>query len=656
MPQQSANFVTCEVKGDKGTYALAFIALLACMVAYGVALSGPLFFDDIPNLLANQLVQIDGEQFDDWRVAALSSESGLFYRPIAMLTFALNHVLAGSFSAISLKGTNLALHCLNAGLIYFLAQLLLRAPAVGAVHQKASPQRLIAMVAALIWLLHPIHVSTVLYAVQRMAQLSTLFTLAGLLLYCRYRMAWAARGASPGEVIAASLWLGLLTVFAILSKENGALLPWLVVVTEVTLFRGIWCGASRTMLVRLGWFCLLLPLLGLLTVILLSPEILTAPFAGREFTLQERLLTQSRMLWRYIGWLVVPNILDMGFFHDDIPLSHSLWNPLTTLLSLLAWVGAVVVAVVGHKRYPLFSFALLFYWVAHSMESSVLPLEMVFEHRNYLASVGLTLFAAVGILRLAARLKGMRLMILPCGILALLTVILAVRTHAWTDEVALARFNVINHPESPRANFFYANTLFDRFKQARALGLPEEEERALAVASRGYYHRMYTRDGRDFAALVMLYQLDSEHFPTLAQENDWLGVMEVLARTRRLQSSDYTALGALVTFASKVENESELQRVGLLLDGLMERYPHSIDLLGCRYRLVQASGTGGEEALLAALERGAQMNPDSRKAAAYLAQYHGQNDVASTYEAIREWMRRDHQRRELTVIREIFDH
>ncbi len=125
MPQQDAKFVACKVKGDKGTYALAFIALLACLVAYSVALTGPLFFDDIPNLLANQLVQIGGRQFDDWRVAALSSDSGLFYRPIAMLTFALNHVLTGSFSAISLKGTNLAIHCLNAGFIYFLAQLLL---------------------------------------------------------------------------------------------------------------------------------------------------------------------------------------------------------------------------------------------------------------------------------------------------------------------------------------------------------------------------------------------------------------------------------------------------------------------------------------------------------------------------------------------------
>ncbi len=644
------------MNGDKTVYALGIIALAACLGAYAMALAGPLFFDDIPNLLANELVQIGGEQLDDWRVAAISSDSGLLYRPIAMLTFALNHVLAGSFSAISLKGTNLAIHLLNAGLIYFLGQTLLQAPALGAVHPGVPRRRLIAMVAALIWLLHPIHVSTVLYAVQRMAQLSTLFTLAGLLVYCRYRMRWAERGGSPGDIIAASLWLGLLGLCGVLSKENGALLPWLIAVTEVTLFRGVWRGAPRIGLVRLGWLCLLLPLLCLVIVFLFSPELLTAPFGIREFTLQERLLTQSRALWRYIGWLVIPNILDMGFFHDDIQLSSTLWAPRTTALSLIAWVSAVVMALIWHKKHPLFAFALLFYLVAHSMESSVFALEMVFEHRNYLPSAGLALLAAVWIVRLATRFDGMPLLLIPCAILMVLTLLLVVRTHAWKDEVTLARFNVINHPESPRANFFYANALYMRFEQARALGLPEEEERALAVTARRYYQGMYSRDARDFAALVMLYRLDKGHFPALAEQNDWLGVMEKLAQTRRMQSSDYTALGALIAFVIRAGNESERQRVGLMVDQLSERYPASMDLLGYRYRLVRAADNTGEEVLLASLERAAVISPDSSQAMAYLAQYHSQDDTAATYEAIREWLRRDKHRRELAVIREIFDH
>lgn len=656
MSQHGTKFVRFNMKGDRAIYLVGLIAVASCLGVYAVALAGPLFFDDIPNLLANQLVQIGGEHFDDWRVAAISSESGLFYRPVAMFTFALNHVLAGSFSAVSLKGTNLAIHVLNAGLIYLLARTLLQAPALDAWLRENPRLRLIAMVAASIWLLHPVHVSTVLYAVQRMAQLSTLFTLAGLLLYCRYRTGWAARGGSPGEVLAAALWLLLLVSFALLSKENGALLPWLLAVTEVTLFRGVWRGASRTVLVRLAWLCLLLPLFCLGVVLLLAPELLTAPFGGREFTLQDRLLTQARALWRYVGWLALPNVLDMGFFHDDIPVSRAFWSPLTTALSVSAWVGAVLAALFWHKKYPLLAFALLFFLVAHSMESSVLPLEMVFEHRNYLPSVGLAVLAAVWIVRLADRFEGLPQLSMPCAILLVLTLLLAVRTHAWRDEVTLARFNVVNHPESPRANFFYANALFSRFEQARELGLSQDEARALAVAARRYYEAMFNRDARDFAALVMLYQLDTGHFPKLARQNDWLGVMQELAQTRRLQRSDYTALGSLVDFVIRAGNESERDRVGLMVEQLRERYPASMDLLGFRYRLVRAADNTGEEALLAALERAAATSPDNRQAMAYLAQFHSQDDTAATYEAIREWLRRDQLRRELPVIHKIFEH
>jgi len=641
--------------GSGPIFVLALIVLLACLLAYGVALNGPLFFDDVPNLLGNNLVQIDGKALDDWRIAALSSDAGLFYRPVAMLTFALNHVAFGAFSALSLKATNLVIHLLLGALVYLFALALLQTPALRAQRQGPYQNQLIAIIAASIWLLHPIHVSTVLYAVQRMAQLSALFTLAGLLVYTRYRLRWADVGAGPGELLAAFIWLVLLGVFAVLSKENGALLPWLIAVVEVTLFRGIWCGQTQRRLVGLGWCVFLLPLLLLAIIVMVSPDAFSGRFGGREFTLQERLLTQARVLWQYLAWLLVPNILDMGFFQDDIPLSRSLLSPFTTLLSLLAWAAVIVAALLGHKRYPLLAFAFLFYLVAHSMESTVFPLEMVFEHRNYLPSMGFAMLAAVAISRGVTRFNRLRLRAVLGGILAILLVLLMVRTIAWRDEMTLARFEVINHPQSPRANFFYANALFKRLEQAPALGLEEEERRALAVTSRHYFERMHSLNARDFAALVMLYQLDTLYFPGLAQQNDWLGMMEELAKTRRLQSSDRTALAALVGFSTLPAGESNRARVGALLEYLIERNPRRMDLLAAKYRLLKGAGDVQREALLPSLEHAAQLNPNSRQAAAYLAQYHGTDDLASTYEAIREWLRRDPHRRELSVIREIFD-
>jgi len=217
------------VRHSTGLALCAALIALAALLVYLPGLSGPLFFDDKPALTANELVKIDGGAFDEWRAAAFSSHSGLLRRPIAMLTFAANHALAGGFSPAALKAANLAIHFASAGLLYAFSLLLLRALGLG---RTPAVQQLTALTAAGIWLLHPLHVSTVLYTVQRMAQLSTFFVLAGLLLFTRYRRRWAEVGATAGEVLAAALWLLLLTALAALSKENGILLLWLVALAQ----------------------------------------------------------------------------------------------------------------------------------------------------------------------------------------------------------------------------------------------------------------------------------------------------------------------------------------------------------------------------------------------------------------------------------------
>jgi hypothetical protein len=102
---------------DKWCGSVALLVVFACLFAYGQSLNGPLFFDDIPNLTNNTLLKIDGKDFDYWRVAAVSSDAGLFQRPISMLTFAANYVFAGDFYSLPLKATNLAIHLMIGVLI-----------------------------------------------------------------------------------------------------------------------------------------------------------------------------------------------------------------------------------------------------------------------------------------------------------------------------------------------------------------------------------------------------------------------------------------------------------------------------------------------------------------------------------------------------------
>jgi hypothetical protein len=631
---------------------LAGLVLLLGILLYLPGLSGPLLFDDKPALTVNPLVQIQGGVFDEWRAAALSSSSGPLRRPIAMLSFAANHAIAGDFSPFSLKAVNLGIHVAAATLLYFLCLSILDELALG---RDKQVRRLVALTAAAIWLLHPLNVSTVLYAVQRMAQLATLFVLAGLLVFMNYRRRWARAGASTGEVLAAALWLLLLTLGAALSKENGALLPWLCIVLEVCVFRGKWSGQPCRWLGRAGWIVLLLPVALVLLVLAVVPDTLVAGYAGREFTLEERVLTQARLLWRYLGWLVLPNINDMGFQHDDIVLSTGLFAPWTTLAALLGWVVVLVAAVALRRRLPLLLLALLFFLVGHGMESSVWPLEMVYEHRNYLPGTMVCLVLAAAIVIPATGSKNVSVYYPIFGVLAVLGLLLFVRVQYWSDELALSRSNAARHPESSRSNYFYANALLRHYRRGEQRGLSDSERAESLLLSRHYFERMYQTNDRDVAALAMLYYLDSRRFTRLQEQVDWLAALDELLDSRRLQASDWNALAMLFeVFAAESDRTDEATALELL-DKLAKRYPESLDVL--RYRYNYLSARGGDQAyLLSLLQAGQELAPaDPWFYQRLIYEYSLNSDFRNMYRYARLWLENDANRYHLHEIKRLFD-
>jgi hypothetical protein len=107
----------------------------------------------------------------------------------------------------------------------------------------------------------------------------------------------------------------------------------------------------------------------------------------RDFTLGERLLTQSRVVLYYLSLLVYPHPSRLNLDYD-FPVSHSLLDPPTTLISLLAIAALLVLSVWKARESRLLSFSILWYFGNLAIESSIFPLEMVYEHRLYLPSVG----------------------------------------------------------------------------------------------------------------------------------------------------------------------------------------------------------------------------------------------------------------------------
>ncbi len=429
-------------------------------------LDGPWLFDDgqlqrpIAEMHAQGLAALAG---NGWREQLIMSGSA-YGRPVSMATFAAN-ALAGT-SPFGFKLVNLALHLAAGTLVLLLVRVLARAP----MGPAAGPRHgeVFALLVALVWVLHPLHVSTYAYVVQRMTILSALLSLLGLWLYARMRVRELGGGA-PARAGELGLPLLILPPAAYLAKENGALLPVLLLVMELVLFR--WQGSARTRRVLAVYFSVVV-LAGLvLAAVLFAPERLRAAFAGRDFTAGERLLTQARVVSLYVGQILLPRPDWMTFYYDRLPVSHGLWQPMSTLPAILFLAGLFGLGLALVRRRPLAAFGILFFFAGHLMESTLIPLLLAFEHRSYLPSLGLILAAAdllAGARGDLARWRAPIAALVLVGLFAL-TVL---RASGWggTGEgiwlTALAA-----HPPSDTARAEYAQWLTEQGRTGEARGL-----------------------------------------------------------------------------------------------------------------------------------------------------------------------------------------
>jgi hypothetical protein len=433
-------------------------AVILTVLVYWPGLSGGYVFDDYPNIVDNAAIHITHSTLANWANAAWSSPSSSFRRPLASLTFAANWFFGGPNPG-PMKAVNLGIHLLNGLLLYFLLRELLRVwrarSGEGAIDDAAA-QRL-ALVVTAGWLLLPINLMAVLYVVQRMESLCQVFVLAGLWLYLlgRRRMLCAteAHGERTGFLLAA-LGIVLGTGIGLLSKESSVLLPVYALLAEWVLlgFRSRPEKIDRRV-VLLFVFVLLLPaVLGLAWLLpgVLSPK----AWDGRSFDLGERLLTEARVLVKYLYWTVLPDPGTLSVYHDEIVISKNPLSPWTTLPAIIFIAALLGLAVRLRNRRPLIALGILWFFAAQLLTATVIPLELVYEHRNYFASIGVLL--AVFSLLLGLR-KSIALPIVRGTVAVLLLMWFAgvtyLRAQDWSDPLRLALAEANRHPDSPRANY-----------------------------------------------------------------------------------------------------------------------------------------------------------------------------------------------------------
>lgn len=300
-------------------------------------------------------------------------------RPISFLSFLLNDQFAPA-SAEAFKLTNIYIHVLI-GIVLCAVLLLLGQEVYG----ESVRIRYIALILTFLWLVMPIHTSTVFYVIQRMTQLAVLFTLSAIWFYHYALLKCQSDLARLCSYVAAAISICL----AVLSKESGAL----VFLYLFVLHRFFFQEKSRPLVSRAAlWLLVYLPSAMLLAYLALSFSKFSASYAYRDFTMPERLLTETRILWDYIYHILVPRLSGLGVFHDDYVLSSSLFSPGTTALALFGHLLLVCAAWALRNRSPLISLGIAWFYCSHLLESTIIPLELYFEHRNYLASVGVLLF------------------------------------------------------------------------------------------------------------------------------------------------------------------------------------------------------------------------------------------------------------------------
>ena len=364
-----------------GPCLLALLLLTALIYAPG--LHGPFLFDDYANL--PQLGELGGiRDLPSLWSYLLGNTSGPTGRPLSMASFVLNDV-AWPSDPFAFKWTNLCLHLLNGVLLFGFARSLL------ATHPHSAP---IALFVSAAWLLNPLFVSATLYVVQRMAILAATMCLAGLWAYCAARKHWQT---GPWRAPGLLVLVGGSSALAVSAKENGALLPLLILLVET-----LWLGSLAPPLRMREKLLVFAPTAGVVAAYLLW-FMLTADweraYLARDFTVAERLLTQARALWSYLFHWLWPWSTPTGLYADTYPASRGFLQPAQTALAVLALATTTILLFHLRRRQKPLALAGFFFLVAHMLESSVWPLELYFEHRNYLPAVLLAMPFAVSAAR-----------------------------------------------------------------------------------------------------------------------------------------------------------------------------------------------------------------------------------------------------------------
>jgi tetratricopeptide (TPR) repeat protein len=427
---------------------------LMVVLIYLNAFNASWHLDDQTNILENRGLHITNLQPDSlMRTFFTSPDSGgtitnRLYRPIPCLTFAINWYLDKD-RVFGYHVVNVLVHILTAYFLFLTILNILKSPNLRTHYQ--GKEHFIAFLTAVLWAVNPIQVQAVTYIVQRMASMAAMFYILSIYFYVKTRLSEYP----PGRIF---LLLGCAASFllALGSKQNTATLPLAVILIEMICFqdlslpgkrRVLWGGSiavAISIVVFSGW--LFIPGNSFSVI---------DGFQGLTFNLYERLLTEPRIVLFYLSLIFYPLPGRLSIEHD-ITLSTSLFEPWTTLPAILFHLILIGFGFSQIKKRPLLTLAILFFYLNHVIESTIIPLELIFEHRNYLPSLFLFLPVAAGFKKLLdiyqEKNRVFRSVLLYSSVLIIIVIGAGtyIRNMAWATEKSLWEDAMHKAPNSHR--------------------------------------------------------------------------------------------------------------------------------------------------------------------------------------------------------------
>ena len=469
------------------------ILALFCTLGFGIysnALEASFYFDDIPTIKDN--VNIRVTRLTEIGNAGFKSSST---RPIAFISFALNYYFH-QYNPKSYHVVNIIIHILTGILLYLFIKTTLSIPISKSSNTLIPPSikpASIAFFTALIWLVNPLHIQSVTYIVQRMNSMASMFFILSLLLYAKGRMikhlqltdlqhdksskldtntlAIKRKTAFSFQLLIPGLYFSgafLSWTLALGCKQTTATLPFFIFLYDWYFFQDLSKDWLKRQLKYLLVVCVLFGFIAFLYLGFSPLEKITsiAGYANKEFTFAERVLTQPRVVLYYLSLLFFPHPSRLNLDYD-FPLSHSLIDPVTTLLSLCIIFGFIGLAVYTAKKERLLSFCILWFFGNLVIESSVIPLAIIFEHRTYLPSMLVCLLAvALGHRYIKYKWAGVALVCIVAAVFSLWTY---QRNSIWSDPVSLWSDCVVKSPQKARPHNYLGLALDQQGRTEEAI-------------------------------------------------------------------------------------------------------------------------------------------------------------------------------------------